>query len=141
MTLMYKDGSTKPQKGKKLYHCGSCDSVVDEKHLSNHSKDSISYLFAVDENDKEKKVDDIAQDEDKKKEKELESLKAELRGKSHEELDKIKEDLIAQIEELKKNKNESREAKRKRYDVLGYQQMNFDSQCGDDMMKELGSVD
>ena len=80
-------------------------------------------------------------DEEKKKEKELESLKAELRGKSHEELDKIKEDLIAQIEELKKDKTETKEAKRKRYDVLGYQQMNFDSQCGDELMESLGSTD
>jgi len=124
----------------RYYHCGECDQVVDQKNLKNH-KGKTSYLFALDDKEKEKKVDDIAQDEDEKKEKELKSLKAELRGKSHEELDKIKEDLTAQIEELKKKKTESKEASTKRYDVLAYDTYYLNSKVGDCIFKVLGSTD
>jgi len=124
------------------YHCNECDTVVDAKYARNHPKGKLSYLFATDE--KEKKDDDIAEDEDEKKKKELESLKAELRGKSHEELDKIKEDLTAQIEELKKKKTESKEASRKNYSVIGYDNSDFRynaAAAGDCFLEDLGSTD
>lgn len=95
------------------------------------------------EEEKEKKVDDIAQetDEDKEKKKELESLKAELRGKSHEELDKIKEDLQAEIDELTdKKKKDSRKASAN-YSVIGYDNSGFryNASEGDDLLTRLGS--
>lgn len=92
----------------------------------------------------EEKEDNLTDEEKKKKE--LESLKAELRGKSHEELDKIKEDLSAQIEEIRKKMddeedNKSKEAKRKKYSVLGYDNaaFNYNAVAGDWILKELGS--
>ena len=129
----------------RYYHCGECDTVVDAKYAKNHPKGKLSYLFATD--DKEKKIDDIAEDEDKEKEEELTALKAELRGKSHEELDKMKEDLKAQIEELRKKMddeedNKSKEAKRKKYSVLGYDNaaFNYNAVAGDWILKDLGST-
>ncbi len=81
--------------------------------------------------------------EEEKKKKELQSLKAELRGKSHEELDKIKESLLAELHDLKDKKKESKEAKRKKYSVLGYDNALFNSNAtaGDCFLEDLGSVD
>ena len=88
----------------------------------------------------EEKEDNLTDEE--KKEEELKSLRAELMAKSHEELNKIKMDLLAQIQELKKNKTETKEAKRKR-SVLGYDNSlyNYNAEAADCLLRDLGSVD
>jgi len=98
--------------------------------------------------DKEKKVDELeeesrrAEEHDKeKKEKELESYRAEARELDDDELDEELVSLRAEIEELKKPKKDTKEARRSRYDVLGYNQMYSVSHSGDDFLIKQGSRD
>ena len=129
----------------RYYHCGECDQVVDAKYAKNHPKGKLDYLFATDDKDKQDQVDklqDSDEDEEKKK-KNLEAYKASLRGKSMSELNSIHDDLEKELEDMKKGKTESKEAKRKRRSVLGYDNSlyNYNLVAGDCLMKDLGSVD
>ncbi len=94
------------------------------------------------ETDEEKKKPVVKMTKAEEFEKKLNEIQASFKKQGITDEDELIEELRMQIEEMKnEDKKESKDAKRKRYDVLGYQQMYFDSQCGDDIMKELGSTD
>jgi len=125
----------------RLFKCGKCKNIFDEKYADAHEK--ITWLSATEHEDKEKKVDELTDEEkEKAKAKRFTADKDELRKLDDDELDKIKESLLAELDELKKDKKkESKDASTKRYDVLAYDTYNHDSQCGDELMESLGSSD
>lgn len=116
----------------KFFKCGKCDKILEKKYVNNHPKSAITWYNADESEEKEKKVDDIAKAEEHEKE--------ELRKKTPEELDEILESLKAELHELKNPKKETKEARRK-YDVLGYDQLYSVSSSGDELLQSLGSVD
>jgi len=131
----------------KYFKCGKCDKILEKKYAGNHPHSELTWLNVIEarDHDKEERVKELEKEdgnenEIKKKEEELETAKAELRKKTPEELDEILESLRAEIEELKKPKKETKEA-RSRYDVLGYNQMYSASSSGDRLFQDLGSRD
>ena len=129
----------------KFFKCGKCDKILEKKYANNHPKSAITWFNADESDEKEKKVDDIAnEDKDKKKEDEArkaeEHDKEELRKLSSEELDQLKADLEQEIEKLRPKK-ETKEAQRKRYDVLDYRQYDSVIYSGDELLKNCGSTD
>ena len=140
MTRKYKDGNTR-----KKFFCAKCNQVLDKKYVGNHDPEDITWLSATEHEEKEKKVDELQnetdEDKEKAKAKRFAADKDELRKLDDDELDKIKESLLAELDELKKDKKKDSKNASKRYSVLAIDSYNFDSMAGDCILKEMGSSD
>lgn len=148
------------------FKCAGCEKTFSKEDAKKHTKNGgicttaypVNTFFA----DKHE-VDQIQDDEDplknkkskdqldkEKRVKELEGLIAkaeederkEMLKKSPEELDEILESLTAELEELKKQKSKKSKEARKKYDVLAYNNYDFQSSSypGDELIQSRGSV-
>ena len=127
--------------------CSCCgDKLKDSKHYqvicrgATEHEDRIKKVDDLQENgneeDKDKKVDDLATLKAK-----LHDLEERMKDVDDDELNDLLESVRAQLEELEKPKKETKEAQRKKYDVLAYEQYNSVSYSGDKLMQARGSVD
>ena len=94
----------------KLFRCGKCDKMLEEKYAINHPKSEITWYNATEHEERKKKVDDIEgkgneEKLEEEKKKRLESYRAELDDMDHDELDKLMKSLRAEIHELRKKLN------------------------------------
>ena len=137
----------------KFFRCGKCDKMLEEKYAGNHPKSEITWYNATEHEERIKKVDELQENSDKDKPKkdkvnDIDTLKAKLhdleermKDVDDDELNDLLESVRAQLEELEKPKKETKEAQRKKYDVLAYEQYNSVSYSGDKLMQARGSVD
>ena len=97
----------------KLFRCGKCDKILEDKYAINHPSSEITWYDATEHEEiRKKKVDDLQEnsneDELKKEEekkKRLESYRADLDDMDRDEMDQLITQLKAQIEELRKKLN------------------------------------
>ena len=136
----------------KFFKCGKCDKILEKKYAGNHPKSAITWYNADEEDERKKKVDELQENSNEKdkekKVKDIDTLKAKLhqleermKNVDDEGLNDLLESVRAQLEELEKPKKETKEAQRKKYDVLGYQQYYSALYSGDELMQARGSVD
>ena len=136
----------------KFFKCGKCDKILEKKYAINHPASEITWYDATEHEERIKKVDELQEnsnEEDKeKKVNDIDTLKAKLhdleermKDVDDDELNDLLESVRAQLEELEKPKKETKEAQRKKYDVLAYEQYNSVSYSGDDLMQARGSRD
>ena len=148
----------------KLFKCGTCDKILEEKYVNNHPASKITWLDATEHEDRIKEIDQMQnksrRSEEDEKEKKIEAYKAELRDLDNDELDKVLESLRAELHELKKKLNpETDEEKQERdsklehigvdsslitntrYHVLTLDQGYRDSKSGDKLLILMGSSD
>jgi len=126
------------------FRCGKCSEVFDEKYADKH--ENITWLGALEhdpEDEKKKKpVDKMATAEEF--EKKLNEIEASFKKQGITDEDELIEKLRMQIEEMKnEGKKGSKEASRKKYSIIGYDNaaFNYNAIEGDCLLKDLGSVD
>ena len=141
----------------KLFKCGTCDKILEEKYVSKHPASKITWLNVKQarNHDKEEKIDQLSDDEEKKKEEE--SRKAEEHEKEKEEkLKKIKdflreldddqlmaelEKIEAELDELQKEKDElaSKRSKSASLETLGTEPYGDNGVSGDHIFTGLST--
>ena len=135
-----------------LFKCAGCDETFTKEKAKKHTKNggicTTAYptkaFFADDESEEE--IDEMQNKEKKKDEKSRkaeEHEKEELRKKTPEQLDSILQALTDELDELKKQKTKKSKQASKKYDVLLYNNFDFqsDSHNGDELIESLGSRD
>ena len=154
----------------KLFQCGTCDKILEEKYVNNHPASKITWLDATEHEDRIKEIDQLQNDKEKKDEEEsrkakehnkmIDELKNALRKLSSQELDEEILRLSEEIEELKKQlkdlpdeEKQERDSKLEhigldsslitntRYHVLTLDQSYRDSKSGDKLLILMGSSD
>ena len=108
----------------KLFKCGTCDKILEEKYASNHPASKITWLDATEHEERKKEIDEMQENSNEEnKEKKVNDL-ATLKAKLHDLEEKMKDvddpelnDLLqsvkAQLEELEKINPETDEEAKK----------------------------
>ena len=116
----------------KLFRCGKCDKILEDKYAINHPKSEITWYNATEHEERIKKVDELQENSNEKdKEKKVDDL-ATLKAKLHDleekmkdidddELNDLLETLRAQLEDLEKLKpDKNKQSRQSSLEYLGY---------------------
>ena len=94
----------------KLFRCGKCDKILEDKYAINHPSSEITWYDATQHQERIKKVEEIEgkgneEKLEEEKKKRLDSYRADLDDMDKDEMDELISQLKAQIEELRKKLN------------------------------------
>ena len=94
----------------KLFRCGTCDKILEERYVSKHPASKITWLDATEHEERINKVKEIEgkgneEKLEEEKKKRLESYRADLEDMDKDEIDDLLESLRAEIHELRKKLN------------------------------------
>ena len=136
----------------KLFQCGTCDKILEEKYVNNHPASKITWLDATEHEDRIKEIDQLQNDKEKKDEEEsrkakehnkmIDELKNALRKLSSQELDEEMLRLSEEIQELKKQlkdlpDEETKKSKSAMAEYIGIDNSHSVGIDGDDATSEL----
>jgi len=147
----------------RLFKCGECNKILEEKFISKHPQSKITWLNAEDE-EKEKKVDELqekANEDEIKKQKRIEADKDEIRKLDDDQLMALLEKMSLELDELQKQKLDPEKDEQKKsksgslemlgvnndthkisnYSVLTLEPYHDRKTSGDELLIRLGSRD
>ena len=133
----------------RLFKCGTCDKILEERYVSKHPASKITWLDATEHEERIKKVEEIEgkgneEKLEEEKKKRLESYRAELEDMDQDEISDLLESLRAEIHELRKKLNpetdEDKQSKEASLEFIGVDTYHSVITDGDDAIDELQTL-